>query len=249
MPSSFDWNITLNADDILRAQGSNPEVVRQRRPALVEIAEWAAQEAQELVHPVVLVKRFTVKELRHERLLLNPVPPAGINENTIQKNSDAFLSGPFIAGQLGSAEEVRVVLCTIGGQLEQLASQVISEDILRGLALDAAGSAAAEALGELVCSRFEIEAAAQGKCVTIPYSPGMIDWPVEEGQPQIFRLLDNDTQEQDHVQVTLNENFIMTPRKSVSFVVGWGANVPQQGRTCDFCSLKETCRYQEAYAR
>jgi hypothetical protein len=249
MLKNHDWNITLTANDILRAQDSDPVVIQQRRPALVEVAEWAAHEAQTLIQPFVLIEGFRIKELRHERLLLQPLLSTKQEDHPEAIQSGYFLSGSLLASQLGTAEEVHVVLCTIGKQLEQYASQVISDDLLRGLALDAAGSAAAEILGETVCRHFEAEAAEQGKCVSIPYGPGMIGWSVEVGQPQIFHLLEYTKDKNEANQITLNKDYIMTPRKSVSFVLGWGAKLAQQNRTCDFCGLKKTCRYQDAYAR
>jgi hypothetical protein len=36
MPLIKAWNITLEADQVLRAQGADPKVIRERRPALAD---------------------------------------------------------------------------------------------------------------------------------------------------------------------------------------------------------------------
>jgi hypothetical protein len=48
--------------------------------------------------------------------------------------------------------------------------------------------------------------------------------------------------------IKLSASCVMLPRKSVSFVMGFGTQVNRQGRTCDICAMKETCRYQQHYA-
>jgi hypothetical protein len=48
--------------------------------------------------------------------------------------------------------------------------------------------------------------------------------------------------------VTLTDGGMMIPRKSVSLVLGLGKDVRAEGRACDFCTLRETCRYQEQNA-
>jgi hypothetical protein len=70
----------------------------------------------------------------------------------------------------------------------------------------------------------------------------MVGWPVEQGQPQIFDLLDA-----DEIGVRLTESMMMVPRKSLTFVLGIGKKLIAGGRTCDYCSLKGTCRYRDHY--
>jgi hypothetical protein len=70
----------------------------------------------------------------------------------------------------------------------------------------------------------------------------MVDWSVNDGQPQIFDLLGD-----DGAIVSLTSSFIMIPRKSLTMVMGLGTNLDTSGQTCDFCTMRKTCRYQEQY--
>lgn len=238
MPYRTDWKISLNADQVLRAQGADPNVIRARRPALVQIAEQALQIGQPLLKPAVLYTILLVRAIRHEKIQLEK-----------PGNGSAILSSALIVDHLASAEKIAAVLCTVGEQLEKKALEQMEQDPLLGLALDAVGSAAAEALGNQVCAYLEAEAQKDGLETSIPLSPGMIDWPVSEGQPQIFKLLETEQQHLDVPLVELTSSFVMKPRKSVSFILGFGRQLQKQGRTCDYCAMKETCRYQEQYAR
>lgn len=222
-----DWVLHLDADMILRGQGADPATVRSRRPKLLDIAERALAEGLPLIEPVVARRRMRVAGLRHERI----------------DTEGGALTGPLIAGHLAPAAEVAVLVCTIGAQLEWLSSELLAEDASLGLALDGLGTMAAEALGTAACKRLEDEAAAAGLYCGIPLSPGMVGWPVEQGQPEIFALVDAAA-----AGVTLTSGYVMVPRKSLSMVVGIGPEPFSAARTCDYCQMRATCRYQDHYA-
>lgn len=54
MPILTNWKITISVDDILRAQGANPNILRERSPHLITVAENALKDAGELLHPFVM---------------------------------------------------------------------------------------------------------------------------------------------------------------------------------------------------
>ena len=111
------------------------------------------------------------------------------------------------------------------------------------LAMDGAGSAAVEALANAACRYFEKQALEEGLQASIPFSPGMTDWAVADGQPQIFQLLG-----ESGSIVTLTPSCIMVPKKSLTMVMGIGADLTSASKTCDFCSMRDSCRYQDHYA-
>ena len=238
MPVLQDWTIQLKADDILRLQGADPDLVRQRRPFLFEIAQWAVQEGTPLLVPQVLFYEFKVRSLTHERLYMN---------GSGAQSRQHYISGPLVSKHLLGAQVIIAMLCTIGDQLEETASAVMQEDPLRGLALDAAGSAAAEVLATSASFYFESLAAKRGLQTSIPLNPGMIGWPVEVGQPQVFDLLADEQSLNPDFKVALTTSHLMMPRKTISLALGQGVNLNRQGKICDFCSMNETCRYQDHY--
>ena len=219
-----DWQLNIDADMVLRGQGADPAVLRARKPRLVDIAELAVQEGSLLIDPAVVYRFIQVETMKHERLILADGVP---------------LTGSLIAQQLSPARYVALMVCTVGAEIDERISALMPRDPAYALALDGFGSAAAEALGTEVCSRLEREAARIGHCTSVPINPGMIGWPVDVGQPQIFSNLDAET-----IGVTLNDSAQMIPRKSTSLVLGFAPTPFEAGTPCDFCALRNTCRYQ-----
>ncbi len=223
-----DLQLTIDVDMVLRGQGADPAVIRQRKPRLVEIAERALAEGEHLIEPVATYRTLPVAELRHERLTLV---------------DGARLTGALLTEHLAPAQQVALIVCTLGAALEQRVSTLMWMDPAYALALDGFGSVAAEALGVAICAQLEEEARRAGLYTSVPLSPGMIGWPVDVGQAQIFSVVDA-----TQIGVTLNDSAQMVPHKSTSLVLGIGREPFDAGRPCDFCTLRETCRYQNHVA-
>ena len=218
------WDLDFDADQVLRGQGSDPEIIRARSPALAQIAEQAIQEGAPFLEPKVYQKRLLVDSFNHDR---------------VRTETGALFQGPLIAQHLASVSEVVAVLCTIGSQLEEHANEVMAVDASRGLALDGVGSAAVEALAHTACSQVEQQAKASGNQTTIPLSPGMEGWPIAQGQDQIFALWPPEA-----IDIQLTSASMMVPRKSLSMLIGVGKHVVRQGTACDYCCMRQTCRYR-----
>ena len=223
-----DWSLNLDLDLVLRGQGVEPARARQLNSPLLRIAAEALQLGRPLIQPAALVHSLHVEAVHHERLSL-----AG----------GGSLSGPAITRFLAPAQEVVIVICTIGDQMDLLISEAMKSEPALGMSLDGLANGAVENLGTEVCRYFEREAAGRGWQCSLPVSPGMDGWPLSEAQKQLFALVDSST-----VGVRLTDNAVMLPLKTASMVLGLGENVAVQGGPCDFCNLRETCRYRETYS-
>ncbi len=224
MPVLRDWDLAVDADKVLWGQGANPAVIRARRPALARIAEEAIAEGSPMLAPIVLYDRFPVEGLQHERLRLS---------------GGRSLRGPLIHTHLAGSAEVIVAVCTVGDALSNYASARFDQDPVRSLALDGLASAAAQSLAEAACQKFEALATAGGMRVSIPLNPGMAGWPLGPAQEQVFALLDT-----GRIGVRLDPGGLMQPLKSLSLVMGVGRDLAPAGCSCDYCTMRETCRYK-----
>jgi hypothetical protein len=225
-----EWQIAdleIDVDAVLRGQGADPEIIRERSPRLIDIAEEALDMALDRLDPQVLVEELEVTGFTHEKM---------------QLSNGKELKGSLVSGHLAGAKYVTVALCTVGSQIDELAAKIMEDDIVKGLAVDGVGSAAVEALANAVCREIEIDAAAKDLQTTIPLSPGMIGWGVEDGQPLIFDLVDSTKH-----KIELTPYYLMVPRKSLSMIMGIGPNISSGARICDYCAMRETCRYQDQF--
>jgi hypothetical protein len=222
-----DWSLNLDLDLVLRGQGVNPDRARALNSPLLRIAAEALQLGLPLIQPAALVHTLPVEAIRHERLNL-----AG----------GGSLSGPAITRFLAAAQEIAIVICTIGDQMDILISEAMKEEPGLGMSLDGLANGAVENLGTEVCRYFERQAARRGWQCSLPISPGMEGWPLAHAQEQVFALVDSSL-----VGVQLNESAVMMPLKSASMVLGMGVNVTAQGSVCDICNLRDTCRYGSGF--
>lgn len=224
MPRLEGLPLELDVDAVLRAQAADPQIMRARQPGLVDVARRALEEGLTLLEPRVVYTRWPVADVRHTRLTLEGGPQ---------------LKGNLVAEHLGGAREVVAILCTVGGGIEERVRGVFPDDPVLGLALDGVGGAAVEALSVSACRHFEQLAEAQQVGVSVPLSPGMEGWPLEEGQPQVFDLLPADL-----IGVRLTESCVIRPAKSLTLVLGIGPGVAAKGTLCDYCAVRNSCRYR-----
>ena len=132
-------------------------------------------------------------------------------------------------------------VCTIAGALEERVSALSARgETARALVLDAIGSVAAEEVARR-CDRLIREMAEPTDFRPAPrVSPGYGEWKMSE-QELLFRFLDPAA-----VGVTLTENFMMVPRKSISFVLPLEGGAPGQEAEgpCGRCDMGD-CPFRD----
>ncbi|HMK98286.1 MAG TPA: hypothetical protein VK425_12115 [Acidimicrobiales bacterium] len=222
------WALELGTEDIVRAEGADPELLTARRSPALEVASEALAFGGLLLAPAVAWRRLNVVSSRHDALRVGP--------------RGAQLFGVGLSERLLPACEVCALVCTIGPYVEDAASALFKADPALALALDAFGSAAVDRLTFLARSRVEAQAALRGWLASAPLSPGGAGWPADVGQPQIFSLV-----KASSIGVSLTAFNMMRPRKSTSFVIGLGPDAKTAGwGPCEACELAASCRYREA---
>jgi hypothetical protein len=218
-----DWRLETSVEMVLRGQGADPRRIRARHHRLIRTAERALDEGKTLIVPQLAFRRLRVRFMRNE---------------CVELESGGELRGAAIAHYLATSESVVLAVTTLGEKLDRRIAEITRTDLLSAMALDGFGTATLEVLTSAAQRHFAELAADEGLCATMPLHPGMRGWELQQGQEQIFRLLDAFT-----VGVVLGPSFLMGPQKSMSMVVGFGRNVNSGGRSCDFCASADTCRY------
>ena len=118
---------------------------------------------------------------------------------------------------------------------------VRSRALAAGVASDAIGSVLAEQAADAAEAELRQWAAEQDKYLTGRFSPGYGDWPIGV-QPLVAAALDTARR----AGLCVTENDLMTPRKSVTALLGLSDH-PVKGRLagCGHCVLNTRCEYRK----
>ena len=136
------------------------------------------------------------------------------------------LEGSSIASHLAGCTQV-IFLCA-----------TLSEGV--AMMTDALASSAIEQVCDT--AEREIMKSFPGMQHTFRFGLGYGDFPLE-GQTAFLNILDA----RKRIGVSVSPSLMLTPLKSVTCVIGLGEHVANESRkTCEVCSLKESCAYRRA---
>lgn len=182
---------------------------------------------------------------RCEALLLSAAKPRIVwklfayREDGSFAGTDYTPDGQDIRAFLRGCEQVVLLAATLGIETEALIRRAQTRDMGEAVMLDAAGSAAIEALCDSFCA--ELGKELSPCCLTERYSPGYGDYPLSE-QRAIFRLLDVSRR----IGVSLSDSGLMIPQKSVTALIGVSQRpIPKQRTGCKVCQLRGSCAFRK----
>ena len=162
------------------------------------------------------------------------------------RNDGIHLGGVFfqlqtiVTSQLRNVEKTALFACTIGPRMEEWRRKLEKDrEEVRAHLVDTIASAAVENATDLLHDHIRGKMLEQGLGVTNRYSPGYCGWSVAE-QQFLFSLLPD-----GFCGITLTESSLMTPMKSISGIIGIGANAKREGYLCGRCERKN-CLYRES---
>jgi hypothetical protein len=224
-----DWTLTLSEEEYLCAQ---PESFRQLldNPGLQRAFREALGEAQAVVEPRAGWERFPIREIRHDRLVVADGVKIG--------------GGPVVP-VVGGASELVVAVCTIGARADELVTAAQkAREYFKAMVLHEMTSWAVGLLRQELCRYLDHTLRAEGLNVSAALSPGESVWSVKD-QAIIFELLDA-----GKIGVTLTPSMMMRPRASLSLIMGAGRDRVgvADASNCDFCTMRDRCRYRHHIA-
>ncbi|MFH1189920.1 MAG: vitamin B12 dependent-methionine synthase activation domain-containing protein [Candidatus Omnitrophota bacterium] len=188
--------------------------------AILKSAREALDRAKELAAPKAA---FTKKTVR------------AVGRGGIDLAGGIAFKGKSLSKYIKGSRAVYLFLVTIGPAVENEASALMGRgESLQGYLLDRAGSFAVESMADALGSRILKEDGPGDKSVSMPFSPGYCDWPVDE-QVKLDKILGF-----SKIGVRLTESCMMVPRKSISGLIGIGP-VKLYSKTrpkCGICHMK-----------
>jgi hypothetical protein len=145
------------------------------------------------------------------------------------------LKSTKLSRALRDSEELICFVTTIGEEIDfEIKGMIQQGHLSEAFILDALGSVAVENVAEQFHRRMQRQCNENDKAVTLRFSPGYCDWPIEE-QRKLFEMFDSNT-----AGIELKDSCLMVPRKSISAVFGVypvnGGSAPCPYNPCLDCS-------------
>ena len=149
-----------------------------------------------------------------------------------------IMGGKDIESLLNGCEKAIVMCATVGSEVDKLIRISQISDMARAVVMDSLASVAVEQ----VCNAFDkiIAEKYSDYNMTFRFSPGYGDYPIEL-QKIILQMLDAPKK----IGLCTNDNFLLTPTKSVTAVLGLSKNpIERKKRGCAICNMRETCKFR-----
>jgi hypothetical protein len=161
-------------------------------------------------------------------------------ENGVSINGTAVtLTGNNIKAHLDDCDSMVLLAATLSAEADRVIRRFEITDMTHALTADALASAAIEQVCNI--AEEEIKAKTEGKYMTWRFSPGYGDLPISL-QSELLTLVDAGRK----IGLTVTENDIMIPRKSVTAIIGLSDNpIPPKRRGCAICNMNKTCLFRK----
>ncbi len=169
--------------------------------------------------------------------LVRPVSELARRQLSVQTPSGVVDFEGAIGEYLGAAKSAAAFIATAGWAVERRASDLLQDgDSLAAMILNAVGAERAEAAEAAAINQLREEASAFNLAPTLPYSPGYCGMRLTE-QQKLFSLFHG-----EDVGVTLTDDCLMQPVKSVSGLIGLGRpeDLATHTTPCERCQV-ENC--------
>ncbi|MDR3093186.1 MAG: methionine synthase [Bacteroidales bacterium] len=159
------------------------------------------------------------------------------DEHTLSLGGSTFHINKIITRQLRHSTQIAVFVCTAGVGIEQWSRKMLADnDPLKGFIADIMGGVVVELAIDRIQQQLSEAVNVAGLKITNRYSPGYCGWHTSEQHP-LFALLPTT------LGIRLTESALMQPIKSVSGIIGIGADVRFNPYSCGLCDATQ-CVYR-----
>jgi len=168
--------------------------------SMLSMVDEAIRKGRELASPKGCYEFFTLNSIAPDRVEV-------VGQFSI-KSSKVF---DWMAG----CDGLYITAVTLGSELDRtVAEMMASAEVTLGYLVNAYGAEAAEAAMVEMNRMISNEANEKGLATTKRYSPGYGDWDISD-QKEVLKAVDA-----DQIGISLTDNFLMIPEKSVSAIIG-----------------------------
>lgn len=152
-----------------------------------------------------------VKQASNIKSLIDYQTIVSRNENSVALENGLVLSGNSITKLLAECGETAVIMATLGRDFDLMTMKYQTLSPLKAIIADAAGSAYIEE----VMDHINNEIMSKKKNITRRFSPGFGDLDIKVNK-ELIRIYNAERR----LGITINQNYLMSPMKSVTAFIG-----------------------------
>ena len=215
-------NADINIKEVLRYLGHRNQKIDDK---LEELVEECIEVIKRAASPKYIFKTFCITAREPETSL-----ESGLFE----------LPGKAISRHLSRSSECILMAATMGVEVDKKIRYFEKIDLAKAMILDACATAYIEETCDKLCKEIEKNGLAQGKALTVRFSPGYGDLPIYI-QNGFLNVLDAGKR----IGLTATSTNILMPRKSVTAVMGIVDETCATAQSgCEVCSKRNECAYK-----
>ena len=217
-------NINIPKSEVLRYLGHKKNQKIDNK--INNLIDETIEEAKKLINPKYVLSYFNtfIKE-----------------DGVTFENTNLLLKGKDIRNHLKDSKRTVLMAVTLGSIIEKRIMLYERTNLTKALILDSCATAAVEEVCDIIEDDVKNKALKENLSITFRYSPGYGDLPLD-----IQRDFLNTLNANKIIGLTVSENNLLMPRKSVTAIIGL---IPKEKaiskRTCEVCKNYENCSYRK----
>ena len=217
-------NINIPKSEVLRYLGHKKNQKIDNK--INNLIDETIEEAKKLINPKYVLSYFNtfIKE-----------------DGVTFENTNLLLKGKDIRNHLKDSKRTVLMAVTLGSIIEKRIMLYERTNLTKALILDSCATAAVEEVCDIIEDDVKNKALKENLSITFRYSPGYGDLPLD-----IQRDFLNTLNANKIIGLTVSENNLLMPRKSVTAIIGL---IPKEKeiskRTCEVWKNYANCSYRK----
>ncbi len=213
-------------------------------PTIAEVLDFLQSSDLEEEHPAVVFIRDILDELNFNTgitggYVIKELENLNVKTGKIGIENTELNLGRQICGYIKESTQIALFLCTAGEDFTRMTNALNEQgDMMEAYILDTIGSLTVERAMDKIQKDLLQSLFSEHLKISNRYSPGYCNWPLTD-QDTLFDLIG-----QNPTGIMLNDSCLMTPRKSISGIIGLGKNLKHHEYGCKICT-NNTCIYRK----
>ena len=198
---------------------------------LLKTIEESIEHTRKIINPKFIFRKYPIKRVVNKYN----------KKQVIFPKVNLTLESDDIYNLFEECDECILMAATLGLEIEIEIRKLTYVNLTKGVIVDACATTAIEEVCDIVQDNIGRELLREDKYITYRYSPGYGDLSIEKNID-----INNVLNSHKEIGLTVNENGIMIPRKSVVALIGISnKNTKNTKKSCDNCNNRQNCQYKK----